>query len=533
MNKRHSEIPKSVATLIGKQDTVVKRTVTPGTYFHIGVENNLMKIVDVIKTDNIKEIILDIGIDGLPVFKSSNRGLWPILGRIVNMSQINVFLIGCYVGEKKPNDVDLYLHDLIYDIKNINENGFFVDGCKTKVSIRSFVCDTPARSYVCGIKGHNAINGCSKCDQKGVRIANVTTFSTSVGKLRTDSDFKFRRDKDFHSTKYLNTEMSLETIGINMISQFPIDIMHLIDLGVAKKMILRLITSKSIERLSEQKKQEMSSFMISLYPFIPREFSRKPRSFEDVKKWKAVEFRQFILYTGLIVLKKFTSEQFFEHFLLLSCSYRILVSNNISQGDIRRAHVMLKQFVEQFSYFYGESSVTFNIHNLLHLKDIALQFGNLSNITAYPFENAMTSLKRAIKKPQHIEQQMFNVFNKINLVKKTVHKGVKRNSEGNIISYASHEAYFSTKFQESFCITSRGNPVQIVEFLDDNTFEGNIIVSPKDMFSNPMKSQEIGIFLVDLKFCKKSTFAMEEICYKLVPLPFGNEYLLISFLHCS
>lgn len=278
LKKKHSEIPLSVSTLIGQQQLVLKRTVAPGTYFHIGIETNLKKIIDYLKNENVYNIVLDVGIDGLPLFKSKDMRLWPILGRIINLPNVNIFLIGSYVGTKKPVDVDLYLHDLVFEIKKLKESGFFVDSHRLEITIRAFIVDIPARSFVCGIRGYNALNGCSKCYQKGLNISNVTTFSKSVSKLRTDEDFKNRIDQDFHQSKFVNMPMALETLGIKMITQFPIDVMHLVDLGVMKRMILKLLTSKTNECLSRVKKQEMSSLLTSLYPFVPREFSRKPSS---------------------------------------------------------------------------------------------------------------------------------------------------------------------------------------------------------------------------------------------------------------
>lgn len=63
------------------------------------------------------ELILDIGIDGLPLFKGSSKFLWPILGKIVNISRIR------YLGDKKPRNVDNYLHDFVEEIKKIKKGG--------------------------------------------------------------------------------------------------------------------------------------------------------------------------------------------------------------------------------------------------------------------------------------------------------------------------------------------------------------------------------------------------------------------------
>ncbi|KAI8115826.1 hypothetical protein CVS40_12021 [Lucilia cuprina] len=219
----------------------VKRTVAPDSYIHLGVERNLLKIVDVIKKLHKKEIVFYIGIDDLPLFKSSSVRLWPILARIVNMPMINVFLLGNYVGIQKPHDIKLFLHDFVKEMKNLIKSGFKFETYNIKIKIRAFLCDALAQSFVCVVKGHNALNECNKCDQIGKSVMKVTTFLTSVGKLRSDEDFRQRIDQNFHHKSFLNREMSLESIGIKMITQFPLDVMLLIDLGVTKKNVTNVV----------------------------------------------------------------------------------------------------------------------------------------------------------------------------------------------------------------------------------------------------------------------------------------------------
>ena len=57
---------------------------------------------------------------------------------------------------------------------------------------------------------------------------------------------------------------------------------------------------------------------------MPSEFSRQPRSLKDLDRWKATEFRQFLLYTGPIVLQDIISDNVYEHFLALSMTLTIL-----------------------------------------------------------------------------------------------------------------------------------------------------------------------------------------------------------------
>lgn len=88
--------------------------------------------------------------------------------------------------------------------------------------------------------------------------------------------------------------------------------MHLICLGVVKKLIFHVIKSIS-ENLS------------ALRDHIPVEFARKPRSLIESNRWKATELRQFLLYTGPVVLKYKLPDNLYLNFLTLSIAGSIML----------------------------------------------------------------------------------------------------------------------------------------------------------------------------------------------------------------
>lgn len=81
--------------------------------------------------------------------------------------------------------------------------------------------DTPARCFVTGTKGHNAVSACHKCEQKGKSIDRTMTFDTKVGNARTDTSFINRNDVDHHLTEYQERLSLLETAYINRFPNFP------------------------------------------------------------------------------------------------------------------------------------------------------------------------------------------------------------------------------------------------------------------------------------------------------------------------
>ena len=86
---------------------------------------------------------------------------------------------------------------------------------------------------------------------------------------------------------------NVKTLRIGMITKFPFEYIHCICLGVMRR-LLRLWTKGPLTcRLGRQTKDVISRALLSLCSFMPREFARKPRSLNDLDRWKATESKTF------------------------------------------------------------------------------------------------------------------------------------------------------------------------------------------------------------------------------------------------
>ena len=73
--------------------------------------------------------------------------------------------------------------------------------------------------------------------------------------------------------------------------------MHLICLGVMKRMLLFLKEGPRICRISAAQISLISQKLVAFNGVLPSDFARQPRGLHEVKRWKATEFRQFVLYS--------------------------------------------------------------------------------------------------------------------------------------------------------------------------------------------------------------------------------------------
>lgn len=165
-----------------------------------------------------------------------------------------------------------------------------------------------------------------------------------------------------------------------MVSQFPLDYMHLVCLGVMKR------------RLGSRVIDDISQHLLNLNSHIPSEFARKPRSLKEIDRWKATEFRQFLLYTGPVVLAEILHPNMYNNFLLLSVGIHILINKGLCQRYNDYAEQLLNTFVTHFYQIYGDDMAVYNVHGLVHLAKDAGKYGCLECISSFPFENFLSKL---------------------------------------------------------------------------------------------------------------------------------------------
>jgi len=179
----------------------------------------------------------------------------------------------------------------ITEIKGISvENKVF------KFKISQIVYDAPAKAFLLNVKGHNAYHGCNSCIVEGTFINNRMAYLDMKASLRSDQSFCCKQDEYYHKDS-----SPLEELLIDISTTVVLEYLHNVCLGVTKRLLTFWTKGKKQVRLLNI--DEISEELINLKPFMPSEFTRLPRSLEEVELWKGTEFRTFLLYTGPIVLK--------------------------------------------------------------------------------------------------------------------------------------------------------------------------------------------------------------------------------------
>ncbi|XP_073819951.1 uncharacterized protein [Musca autumnalis] len=302
-------LPKDVRALKSTPRSIVKRIVDPGEYVHYGIKDALTDFLSKCQYGCL-DISLNVNIDGLPLFKSSLKQVWPILINVHGTKP--VLVAGIYAGSSKPRDASLYLKEFVEELQLFVSEGMIYHNKYFNINIRAFVCDAPARAFILGTKYHSGFYSCNKCTQKGQSFQRRIIFLRSENVPRTDHDFRNRVYTEHHNIK---DRLILENLPIDMVNQFPFDYMHVVCLGVMKTLLVALTRVRGHPfSLDRNKIGLISSKLLSLRKFIPKEIKRKPRSLKDLERFKASEFRTFLLYSGPIVLKDILDPARYKHF---------------------------------------------------------------------------------------------------------------------------------------------------------------------------------------------------------------------------
>ena len=409
------DLPLDARTLLGTIRRTNISNIEGGEYYHFGLQRAIKAILreNDRKGKPLEHVKLMVHIDGLPISKSASEGLWLIL--CSEITSDNVYPVGAFYGRKKPRDANEFLRPFVDEAIELCENG--LNDNTVKVSCEALICDAPAKSFAFYLKGHTGYDSCSKClirgeyatpkisMKNGKRKGRICFPGIGPFKLKNDDDFARNLYQDFDCDK-IPILSSIPRFGC--ISSVPIDYMHLILLGVMKKLITLWLTGPLKVRLSASDVNKISQKLLTLRFSAPREFGRKPRSLLDYAFWKATEFRSFLLYTGPVALKNILPDEMYCHFLLLHTAVSILISE-VHLHDTRNidsAHEMLQHFVKDFIRIYGKEYVSHNVHNLLHVYLDVKKYGVLDRYSAFRFENYMSTIKKMIRKGNKPLEQM-------------------------------------------------------------------------------------------------------------------------------
>lgn len=358
--------------------------------------------------------------------------------------------------------------------------------------------------------------------------------------LRTDLKFRQKQYGKHHSGQ---DSPILKLPEFDMIKDFVVaDSLHLLELGVMKRLLTgwRDGTLGYEGKLPAIKIQELSDSILKIK--LPQEIHRQMRGLDCLAFWKGTEWHSFLNYVGIVVLKDIIDDKLYNHFLLLFIAVR-LCSTEYFRKWLPLAQTLFEKFIEGFIEIYGEEFVTSNIHNLEHVVNDVERFGNLSTISAYPFENYLFQLKKCVRQGNYCLEQVANRILEKN-------RGPKDSDNTNIVFVPSVKKRGSSvkcavrsglelnnAFKDSWFLTKNFEIVQMTDAsVNPNNsilIHGKVIANQTDFFKLPIRSSFFHIYLAHVSNFKSiQSFKIDDILCKFVAISYKTDRCVyIPLLH--
>lgn len=517
------DFPKDSRTLLRTPRNAKLTDIQGGQIYHFGIKQPILQTIDLglvdfrlpklVYFEDIPNLItLTVGIDGLPLSKSSRKQFWPVLFYVDQSISKEVFPASIYYGEEmKPQSVSEFLRSFIEELKEL-ERGFSYKDVFYKVRIRCIIADAPARSFIKCIKGHNGFYGCERCNRKGKHKNGRMLYRYEENEtLHTDYSFSNRLCEKHHNEHVLSPLLELK---LGLISQVPIDYMHLCCLGVMKKLLLLWKEGPLPHKIRPRQAAKISSRLQKLSHCIPKDFVRKTRTLNDLRNWKATEFRTFMLYAGPVALKDLIDNQKFDHFMKFHTAMYLLISIAAFKEEwINIARCLLDSFNKDFSELYDKNCMIYNVHMLKHLHLDALIHGPLDRISAFPFENSMQPIKRLLRKKNCHLKQLVN-----RLVERN-HLYLPEIPNSRVKCVNKHE-------KDNCYLTSDLRVCLLVEIVSEGQCYVKCYGVQEDVAFYPIKSSKLGIYFVD-EIQERQVLALSQLTKKCFRIPYSNGYICI------
>ena len=301
-------------------------------------------------------------------------------------------------------------------------------------------------------------------------------------RLRTEDEFRTQSDKEHHLKP-----SPLINIPGNIVQMFPLEYMHLVCLGVMRKLLnLWKNGTKCPYKLSATQIERVSYLLSESARSFGTDFGRKPRTLTELDRWKATEFRTFLLYVGPVVLRSVLKDDYYNNFLLLHVAVRILCDPVLCNRLNEYASSLITVFVKNFRVLYGDKNMTANAHGLLHMANDCKVFGPLDSYSAFKFESKLGRLKSLLKKSNFPLAQVHRRLTEADMIEteKKLNATAKTGSNGVLIPGVTSPQYkkisvnnfeLGTAHGENVCRLKDGSLIKI-ENLATSIQSGNVVI---------------------------------------------------------
>lgn len=371
---------------------------------------------------NPNNFSLTLWTDGLRLAKSSKATCYPFLLQLNELSpharKRHMFLAGIWVGKEKPN-IGALMKPIMDNLNELYDIGIrwrptAEQEIISKFIVVIFTADSVCKPMILRMKLYNGEFGCPLCFLIGKSINRRWIFNVVPANLRTmesmECDIRNVMRTGVESRGVLGCSPLITLRQFDLIKNQVVDIAHKDYLGNTKKFNEMYMTNfgKPWYIGKKENKKKIDDILTEIK--TPSRISRKPRSLNTTKTWKASEWRNYLLYFMLPCLDDILPEPFFSHMAKYAEAIFILNSASITTEDLAKAKTYLDEFVSETETHYGEVNMRFNVHLNKHAATSTENWGPAWVFSTLPFESMNRPFAESANSPNHRAEQIVTRF---------------------------------------------------------------------------------------------------------------------------
>jgi hypothetical protein len=201
---------------------------------------------------------------------------------------------------------------------------------------------------------------------------------------------------------------------------------------------------------------------------------------------------------------------------------------------------------------YGQNFAVYNVHSLTHIVDDARKYGCLDSVSSFSFESFLGRLKRSVRKPQFVLQQISNRLSEGYFKPKSCQEQdvtlKKQHRAGPVVAgFINFKQYKEVHMNDYVlktyggdnCICFGDRHIGIVKNIVSDGNEIYLIVKRfknlKAAFLEPLVSSDLGIYMLNDFDKGFDVCHLKDVCrkYVLLPIKDGRKWIGIPLLHTA
>ena len=330
---------------------------------------------------------IDLSCDGVPESKSSGLSLDILSVRFKSCN--NIYSVAILQPAKKG----LKMKDEIV-LKH-----FLEEIPSTPLTVKLVIADAPKRASLQGLKSHAANFGCPYCYAK--KVDGKFPASTFRSGERTNRDLRRTADALAAGIELVDNGVKTrsplaELPGLDLINDVPAEAMHLIHLGVVRKMVTMMYKSRTGKHFSTRiqgaNDEPFNAMMRDMRALS--DFSRRPRDL-DVAVWKAEEYRNLVLAYWPVVMRTAPRECLKVWLLTVYVVRGASLSDNLyNQLNTEEfENVTMEDWYKLYERTFGVKACSYNPHVFSHL-NVIRKIAPLADTSARRYEDHYAVMKK-------------------------------------------------------------------------------------------------------------------------------------------